>query len=123
MANLIDLQKHMTNFRDDRDWKQFHNPKDLAQAISIESAELLEHFLWCSQEASVQVVEDNKEAIADEMADVLAYLLSLADIAGIDLEEAFINKLKKNEIKYPVHLAKGTAAKYTKLQENTSDKE
>lgn len=120
MKKLLDLT---INFRDDRDWKQFHNPKDLAQAISIESAELLEHFLWHSQEASVQIVEDHKEAIADEMADILAYLLSLSDIAGIDLEEALINKLKKNAIKYPIHLAKGTSTKYTKLQENLLDTE
>lgn len=113
--NLNQLKQNISEFRDKRDWKQFHNPKDLSQAISIESAELLEHFLWVSQKDSFTIVEKNKEEIADEMADVFAYLLSLSDVTGIDLEVALLNKLEKNKKKYPIEKAKGISIKYTKL--------
>ena len=112
--NISQLQQVVNQFRDERDWKQFHNPKDLAQAISIESSELLEHFLWVSQDESVKVAKEMKEEIADEMADVLAYLLSLSDITGIELDKALVNKMKKNEEKYPISKAKGNSKKYTK---------
>ncbi|NOR56493.1 MAG: nucleotide pyrophosphohydrolase [Sulfurovum sp.] len=115
MSNLNDLKQKLVDFRDERDWKQFHNPKDLSQAISIEASELLEHFLWISQKGSHKIVQDNKEDIADEMADIFAYLLSLSDITGIDLEDALINKLEKNKQKYPIEKSKGIATKYTKL--------
>lgn len=115
MSNIDKLKEKLVQFRDERDWKQFHNPKDLAQAISIEASELQEHFLWISQEKSHKVVEENKEVIADEMADIFAYLLSLSDIAGIDLEEALLNKLEKNNKKYPIEKAKGKTTKYNKL--------
>lgn len=115
MTNLNELKQKLIDFRDERDWKQFHNPKDLSQAISIEASELQEHFLWVSQEKSHRIVEENKEDIADEMADIFAYLLSLADITGIDLERALLNKLEKNKEKYPIEKAKGIATKYTKL--------
>lgn len=115
MSNLKELKQKLIEFRDERDWKQFHNPKDLSQAISIEASELLEHFLWISQEDSYKVVETNKEEIADEMADVLSFLLSLSDVTGIDLEEALLKKIEKNKQKYPVEKSKGVATKYTKL--------
>jgi len=115
---MKELLIRVKEFRDARDWKQFHNPKDLAQAISIESAELLEHFLWKSQMDSFKVVQISKEEVADELADIFAYLLSFADVAEIDLEEALIKKLEKNAMKYPVELAKGRADKYTKLSSN-----
>lgn len=115
MNNINELKQKIINFRDEREWKQFHNPKDLAQAISIESSELLEHFLWISQENSFKVIENNKEEIADEMADIFSYLLSLSDITGINLEEALINKIRKNEKKYPINKSKGISTKYDKL--------
>ena len=115
MRDLNKLKAKLVEFRDERDWKQFHNPKDLSQAISIEASELQEHFLWKSQEESHKVVKENKEDIEDEMADVFAYLLSLSDVTGIDLGEALLNKLEKNKQKYPVEKAKGISTKYNKL--------
>ena len=115
MSDINRLKDKLIEFRDERDWKQFHNPKDLSQAISIEASELLEHFLWISQVDSHKVVQDNKEDIADEMADIFSYLLSLSDVTGIDLEKALLNKIEKNKKKYPVEKAKGTAKKYNKL--------
>ncbi len=115
MNDLNKLKEKLVEFRDERNWKQFHNPKDLSQAISIEASELLEHFLWVSQENSNKIVQDYKEDIADEMADILAYLLSLSDVTGIDLGEALLKKLEKNKIKYPIEKAKGIATKYNKL--------
>lgn len=115
MSQIDRLKSKLVEFRDKRDWKQFHNPKDISQAISIESAELLEHFLWVSQEASHEVVIKNKEEISDELADIFAYLLSFSDISGIDLEEALLRKLEKNNKKYPVEKSKGNATKYDKL--------
>jgi dCTP diphosphatase len=96
MSNIDKLKEKLCEFRDERNWKQFHNPKDLAQAISIEASELQEHFLWVSQEKSYDIVEKNKEEVSDEMADIFAYLLSLSDITGISLEEALLSKLEKN---------------------------
>lgn len=109
------LKSKIAEFRDARDWKQFHNPKDLALALSIEATELMEHFLWVPIEDTYKVIDEKKEEIADEMADVFAYLLSLSDITGIDLAVALEEKLKKNEMKYPVEKSKGNSTKYTKL--------
>ena len=115
MKKLNKLQKKVTSFRDARNWKQFHNPKDLAQAISIESAELLEHFLWLTQEESYKKVHEKKEEIAEEMADIFAYLLALAEVADIDLAKSLVNKIEKNELRYPVERSKNNTKKYTKL--------
>ena len=89
-------------FRDDRDWKQFHNPKDLAVSISIEAAELLELFQWKSAQESARYAADNQERVSEEIADVAIYLIELADITGIDLAQAIDAKLEKNARKYPV---------------------
>lgn len=101
--------KELTQFRDERDWGQFHNSKDLALAISIEASELNELFLWKSAE------EANVEKIKDELADVFAFAFLMADKYGFDVKEIILNKIKKNGEKYPVSKAKGTAAKYTDL--------
>ena len=90
---------------------------DLIRRGEIEASELLEHFLWVSQEKSHEIIEDKREEVADEMADIFAYLLSLSDVTGIDLGEALVNKLEKNKEKYPIEKAKGMAKKYTKLQD------
>ena len=90
-------------FRDDRDWKQFHNPKDLAVSISIEAAELLELFQWKSGEESARFAVDSKERVSEEIADVAIYLVELADITGIDLARAIDAKLVKNARKYPAN--------------------
>jgi NTP pyrophosphatase (non-canonical NTP hydrolase) len=115
MTTLNKLTKKIIDFRDERDWKQFHNPKDLSQAISIEASEMLEHFLWVSQEDSHEISQTKKEEIADEISDVFAYLLLLSDVIGINLENAFIKKLDKNKQKYPIEKAKGKAIKYNEL--------
>lgn len=109
MNQLASLTQLLTEFRDKRDWKQFHNPKDLALAISIEASELLEVFLWKAPN------EVSEEKIKDEVADVLAYLLLFADSYGIDIEQVLLEKIKRNELKYPVEKAKGNATKYDAL--------
>ncbi len=104
-------------FRDDRDWMQFHNPKDMAEAISIESNELLEHFLWKTPEEASRYVKNrrNLNEISNEIADILNYTIELADNLGIDIEIATKKKLKENAKKYPISKAKGIALKYNKL--------
>lgn len=101
--------KQLRAFRDARDWKKFHNSKDLALALSIESSELLEVFLWKSAD------EADLGKVREELADVLAYALLLADSYGLDPQQIVLDKIKLNESKYPVDKAKGTARKYTEL--------
>ncbi len=111
---MNDLVQAVLAFRDERDWRQFHNPKDLAISISLEAAELLEHFQWKSHseiDASLQS-DLPRLRIADEMADVLILLISMADVVGVDLVEAAKRKLAENARKYPVDRAKGNARKY-----------
>ena len=108
------IQK-IREFRDARDWRQFHNPKDMAIAISIESAELLEHFLWKTNAEVEKRVAEKKEQVSDEIADIGIYLFELADILGIDLIAAMERKLAKNATKYPVEKARGSNKKYTEL--------
>ena len=102
-------------FRDDRDWKQFHNPKDLAVSISIEAAELLELFQWQTGEESARFAAESRERVSEEIADVAIYLVKLADITGIDLAQAIEAKLEKNASKYPVDKSRGRSTKYTDL--------
>ena len=104
------LLRRVLAFRDARDWKKFHNPKDLAISIALEAAELLEHFQWENEAPA-----GKKEAIADEIADVAVYLFELADNLGIDLKTAIYAKLDKNAKKYPVEKSKGRITKYTDL--------
>lgn len=112
---MDDILKKIRSFRDERDWMQFHDPKNLAVSISIEAAELLEHFQWKDEKAVEQYVRNNRGEISDEIADVALYLAELADNLGIDLIKAMENKLEKNAKKYPVAKAKGVATKYNKL--------
>jgi dCTP diphosphatase len=115
MADLNKLQKMIVEFRDDRDWKQFHNPKDMAISLSLEASELLEHFQWKNPEEIKSYLEKNKTDVADELADVLYWVLLIANDLKIDLEKAEIKKMKKNTSKYPVDKAKGNHIKYTEL--------
>lgn len=103
------LINELKKFRDERDWSQFHNPKDLAIALSIESNELLEQFLWKSHE------DADKVKIREELADVFSYGLLLAEKYKLNLEEIILTKIKRNAEKYPVDKAKGTAKKYDEL--------
>ena len=102
-------------FRDARDWMQFHNPKDMAIAISVEASELLEHFLWKTPRECEQRVRVRRTEITDEIADIAIYLFELADNLEIDLPRAMRDKMRKNAKKYPVTKAKGSAAKYTEI--------
>ena len=109
MSELKDLQKKLIDFRDERDWAQFHNAKDLALALSIEASELNELFLWKKAD------EANVDKVKDELADVLGYALLLAEKYGLDVVEIMTDKITKNNEKYPVAKAKGSAKKYTEL--------
>ena len=99
-------------FRDDRNWKQFHNPKDLALSISLEAAELLEVFQWSGSDI---VCESKKDKIKEELADVLNYCILMADVCGLDMDEIVQEKIKRNNAKYPVEKAKDSAKKYDEL--------
>ena len=99
-------------FRDERNWKQFHNPKDLAISISLEASELLEIFQWSGEDIWC---EEKKEKIREELADVLNYCIFKADTCGLDLDEIILEKVKKNDEKYPVEKAYGHKEKYTEL--------
>ncbi len=100
-------------FRNDRNWKQFHNPKDLAISISLEAAELLEIFQWSGEDVYCR---DKMEQIREELADVLNYSILMADACGLDLDEIIRDKVKKNNEKYPVEKAYGSKEKYTELK-------
>lgn len=100
-------------FRDDRNWKQFHNPKDLAISISLEASELLEVFQWSATDV---VCENKLEKIKEELADVVNYCILMADTCGLDLDEIVSEKVKRNNEKYPVEKAFGSKEKYTELK-------
>ena len=109
MSEISQLTQLLLQFRNERDWEQFHNPKDLALAINVEAGELLELFLWKNPE------EANKEKVKEELADILAYAFLLADKYGFDIKEIVMDKIKINGEKYPVDKSKGTAKKYNEL--------
>ncbi len=114
---MDDLVKAVLAFRDQRDWQQFHNPKDLAISITLEAAELLEHFQWktAGEVAAFVAGQENRKRVGEEMADVLILLISLADAMGLDLLEAARAKLQENARKYPIDRARGNAKKYDEL--------
>ena len=109
MSEIKNITKKLIAFRDERDWAQFHNPKDLVVALNIEAGELLELFLWKKHE------EADNEKVKEELADVFAYAFLLADKYDLNVEEIVLNKIKLNAEKYPVEKAKGTAKKYDEL--------
>jgi len=109
------ITQRIREFRDARDWAQFHNPKEMAIAISIEASELLEHFLWKTPEESLERVTNKSEEIEDEIADIAIYLFELADNLEINLIDAMDRKIRKNDAKYPAEKARGSHAKYTEL--------
>lgn len=115
MSQIFELTKHIQDFSIARDWKQFHNPKDLALSLVLESTEVLEHFQWKNGEQIGEHVKTHKEEISEELADVATYLFQLAEDLGIDLAKAIEDKLEKSNIKYPVEKAKGNSKKYTEL--------
>lgn len=112
------VQKQLREFADARDWEQFHSPKNLAMALAVEAAELMEPFQWLNEEDSRRLFEKPAEfaKVREEIADVLIYLLRLADQLDIDLDQAVTAKIRKNAEKYPVALAKGSAVKYNRRE-------
>lgn len=107
-------------FRDARDWMPFHQPKEMAAAIAIEAAELMEHFLWKTPEECDARIESHQEDVADEIADIALYLFELADNLNINLLEAMERKMVKNAAKYPIAKAKGSHRKYTEFADEDS---
>lgn len=115
MKDLNELTKRIIAFRDARDWKQFHNPKDLAISLVLEASEVMEHFQWKNKKEMEKYIVDNKKEIGEELADVLYWVLLISYDLKIDVLDALDKKMKKNEKKYPVAKAKGRHAKYNKL--------
>lgn len=105
--NMEEIMQEIIKFQSERDWKQFHTPENLAKSISIEAAELLEHFQWNN--------EYDKDEVADELADVLNYCFLMADALEVDVKEIVLNKMAKTAEKYPVSKSKGVSTKYNKL--------
>ncbi len=114
-AALLGLRDALRRFAAERDWDQFHSPKNLAAALSVEAAELLEHFQWLSEEASASLSTEARNRVAEEMADVLLYLVRLADKLDVDLVAAAVAKMALNARKYPIEKSRGSSAKYDAL--------
>lgn len=115
MGDLERLARRIVAFRDARDWKQFHNAKDLAIALNLEATEVLEHFLWKTEAEIREHVKAHKRDVGEELADTLYWVLLMAHDLDIDLEKAFDEKMSKNEAKYSVEKSKGNHKKYTEL--------
>jgi NTP pyrophosphatase (non-canonical NTP hydrolase) len=115
MADLKILTQKVVEFRDERDWAQFHNPKDLALSLTLEATEVLEIFQWKEAQAITETAKDKRQEIANELADVLYWTLLMAHELKIDLSSALESKLAANAKKYPVEKAKGSNKKYTEL--------
>jgi len=114
--NIEDIRQRLAQFAEARNWEQFHSPKNLSMALAAEAAELLEIFQWLTDEQSQEIIKDEKEMtlVRQEIADVMIYLVRLADKLGVDIEKAVMEKIGVNEKKYPVELSKGNATKYNK---------
>ena len=113
--DLSSIINEIIQFRDDRDWHQFHDPKNLSEAISIEAAELQEIFLWKSIEESKKLSADKLQKVKNELADIFIFMMYLCDHFDINLLDAVKSKLQKNKVKYPVGQSKGTSTKYTEF--------
>lgn len=114
-GDFADLRSKLRRFAAERDWDQFHSPKNLAMALSVEVAELLEHFQWLSDAQSSALDSETRVKVAEELGDVLLYLVRLADKLDMDLANAALEKLKLNATKYPIEKARGSSRKYSKL--------
>ena len=115
MKNINDLTKRIIAFREARDWRQFHNPKDVALSLVLEATEVMEHFQWKNKEEMEKYIKTNKADIGEELADVLYWVLLMSHDLKIDVLDALEKKIIKNEEKYPVEKAKGRHVKYDKL--------
>ena len=118
MKELNAITQRLRQFAKDRDWDQFHSPKNLTMALSVEVAELTEHFQWLTEEQSKTLDDKTLAKVTDEIADVQAYLIRLADKLGVDILKAVDAKIDKNEAKYPAEKVRGSAKKYTEYQDD-----
>ncbi|MEK7501832.1 MAG: nucleotide pyrophosphohydrolase [Patescibacteria group bacterium] len=116
MKTLDEAIKKVTSFRDARDWKQFHNPKDLSLSLVLEATEVMEHFQWKSKEEIDKYIKTNRADIGEELADVFYWVILMSHDLGIDILNALEIKLKKNDEKYPVDKAKGKHTKYNRFK-------
>ena len=112
-TTLEELKSRTAKFIRERDWEQFHTPKNLSMSIAIEAAELMEHFQWMTEEQSTTLSPEELDEIGEEMADIVLYSLSLCNQLGLDLSESVMNKLAKNAEKYPREKVRGKSHKYT----------
>lgn len=115
MHSLEELKLALRSFAEERDWDQFHSPKNLSMALAGEAGELLEQFQWLTEDQSKNLIDQQLLAVADEIADVQLYLVRLADKLGLDIMAECNRKIESNAIKYPIDKSKGTAKKYTEL--------
>ncbi len=115
-TTLQQLKDRMDRFVKERDWEQFHSPKNLSMSIAIEAAELMEHFQWLTVEQSKQLSPDELSEIGEELADIVIYSLSLSNVLGLDLSQTIVDKMAKNIRKYPRDKVRGKAHKYTYYQ-------
>ena len=115
--DITKIQNQLENFATERDWEQFHTPKNLSMALSVEASELVEIFQWLRAEESISPDKKQTDAIKSEVADIAMYLLRFCSVLEIDIEEAIKNKLEKNAEKYPVNLSKGNAQKYNQRED------
>jgi NTP pyrophosphatase (non-canonical NTP hydrolase) len=116
MDNLENLRARVNDFVEERDWAQFHSPKNLAMAMIVEAGEVVEHFQWMTEAESRNLSAETKEKVGQELADTFVYLLRIAEVCGIDLLAATHAKIDLNAKKYPADKARGSNAKYTKYQ-------
>lgn len=116
-TTLAEIKTRVLAFAQERDWEQFHSPKNLSMALTAEAGELMEHFLWATPEASRSIFQDpdKRKKIEEELADVVIYALEFANMTGIDVAAAIETKMTANAAKYPVEKAKGRSDKYTEL--------
>lgn len=114
---IAGIKEHVLAFAQERDWEQFHSPKNLSMALAAEAGELMEHFLWSTPDASREIacVPAKRAKIEEELADVVIYAMEFANITGIDVSQAIWKKMKSNALKYPVEKARGRSEKYTDL--------
>lgn len=115
---IKDLKARLQQFAEERDWEQFHAPKNLVMALSVEAAELLEHFQWLTEEQSLNLSPEQHQEVAYEMADIFIYLIRLAGKLDVDIVTAVEEKIKLNAAKYPVEKARGSSRKYTEYQDD-----
>lgn len=113
---LDEVQQRLLKFAQDRDWEQFHAPKNLAMALAVEAGELMEHFQWLSEAESESLDDDKRREVAYELADVMIYGLRLAERLGLNLAKVIDEKIAINERKYPADRVRGSASKYTEYQ-------